>query len=76
MIDRETIIKLAREAGGWGDDAVSFCEFAELERFAQLVAEHEREECAKVVEEVSGVLEQWARHPVGDAMAAAIRSRK
>jgi len=44
---RDDIIRMAREAGGedWG----IFRDFMpELERFAQLVAEHEREECAQI----------------------------
>ena len=45
---QEQIIKLAREAGFWDErDA------AKYERFAELVAAHEREECAKVCEAIS-----------------------
>ena len=40
------IIKLARKV--WGESAI--LPFAELERFAELVAAQEREACAKVCE--------------------------
>jgi hypothetical protein len=43
----EKIISMAREAGG--DDWGIFRDFMpEIERFANLVAEAEREECAKI----------------------------
>jgi len=46
---RDEIIRMAREAGG--DDWGIFRDFMpELERFANLVAAAEREECAKVCE--------------------------
>jgi hypothetical protein len=56
-MDRETIIKLAREAGliDFRDALSSHYVQAvldDLERFAKLVAEHEREACAKVADEV------------------------
>jgi hypothetical protein len=46
-MNRDTVIELAREAGYIG---VQFTSISTLERFAALVAAHEREECAKVVE--------------------------
>ena len=67
---RDDIIRLAREAGfesnslgmtytsGWLPDL--------LERFAALVAEREREACAKVCDEYIGI---------GGICAAAIRAR-
>lgn len=60
---RDTIIRLAREAGVIDefDDM-----FPRMERFAALVAAHEREACAKVCEK-DGLL--W-----GHRCAAAIRS--
>ncbi len=73
-MNREDIIKLAREAGfevyetdvwitdGWWTE--------ELEHFAALVAAHEREACAKVVEDYCGA---WDDE--GYALAAAIRAR-
>lgn len=48
QIDRDTTIKLAREAGIVFDDAAA----PFYERFAKLVAEHEREACAQLVEEL------------------------
>jgi hypothetical protein len=55
-MDRETIIKLAREAAAKqghtpeGNPQKETVEF--LGNFATLVAEHEREACAKVADEV------------------------
>ena len=47
MIDRDTIIKLAREAGfNWPDIQTTTIE-ERLERFASLVAAAEREACAE-----------------------------
>lgn len=68
---RDEVIRLAREAGflAWGDQA-------RLERFAALVAAHEREACAAVVEKYAKANEE------SDIMAhaflhcaAAIRAR-
>ena len=47
MIDRDTIIRMAREAGLFTHREVQ----PEIERFAALVAAAEREECAKVCDE-------------------------
>ncbi len=48
-MNREDIIRMAREAGG--DDWGIFRDFMpEIERFANLVAAAEREACAKVCE--------------------------
>lgn len=66
-MNRDTIIQLARKAGG--DDYGLFMEFLpEIERFAALVAAHEREECAKY-------LESCDDHVWANTCAAAIRSR-
>ena len=48
-MNREDIIKLAREAGGQQDEVDMYFDYEQLERFAALVAEHEREACAKLV---------------------------
>jgi hypothetical protein len=76
-MNREQIIQMAREAGididAWeplyeGDSAgfrVCECTHEELERFAKLVAEHEREACAKVCED------NW--HECGGQCAHVIR---
>ena len=67
------IIELAKQAGlkGYQEQAPGidgvFGNWADLETFANLVAAHEREECAKVCEE-DGLL--W-----GQRYAAAIRAR-
>jgi hypothetical protein len=75
-MNREDVIRMAREAGckpfrspkHW-DDVQVFATPDVLERFAALVAEHEREACAKVCDD-------W---PVGRddvySIAAAIRAR-
>jgi hypothetical protein len=47
MVNREDIIRMAREAGDWNGQTAEFNDVG-LERFAALVAAHEREECAKV----------------------------
>ena len=44
---QDEIIRMAREV--WGERAI--LPFNELERFAALVAAHEREQCAKVCDE-------------------------
>ena len=50
-MNREEIIRLAREAGlGWDDKYHWFVGSEALERFAKLVAAAEREACAKVCE--------------------------
>jgi len=51
---RDNIISMAREAAGepaW--DGKVECTWNELERFAELVAEAEREACAKMCEQIS-----------------------
>ena len=74
-MDKENIIKLAREAG-LGDTGVrgAFIFFQPgtngLERFAALVAAAECEACAKVVEDYCGA---WDDE--GYALAAVIRAR-
>ena len=67
-MDREDIIRMAREAGISESHAQGMQGF--LERFAALVAKHEREACAKVVEDYCGA---WDDE--GYALAAAIRAR-
>jgi len=82
-MNRETIIRLAREAGlklfneGWtsSDNGDAVAEES-LERFAALVAAHEREECAKVCDEEANDLscgEDW--NDCGRYLARTIRSR-
>ena len=79
-VDRELIIRLARESGleilsldgedevGCGDNYHIQTDL--IERFAALVAAHEREECAKVCEDEGERIDaSWM------SCAAAIRSR-
>lgn len=63
---RDDIIRLAREAGLW--PAVTDVFPKELERFAALVAAHEREECARICNGYNDPL-------INTDAAAAIRSR-
>jgi len=84
-MNREEIIRMAREAGFevYGTDVwiTDGWWLEELERFAALVAAHEREACAKVCD-VLGVHPalnvfnggpEWYKH--GKDCAAAIRAR-
>jgi hypothetical protein len=70
-MDREDIIRMAREAGWISeyDSPTGFCAEAAF-KFAALVASSEREACAKVVEGYCGA---W--NDEGYALAAAIRAR-
>jgi hypothetical protein len=49
---QDEIIEMARQAGLW--PAVTDIFLKELEAFAKLVAQHEREACAKDLDEASG----------------------
>ena len=71
---QDEIIEMARDAD-WGHASANLYAPA-LERFAKLVAAKEREECAKVCEELPPVGEskQWGRATLKDC-AAAIRAR-
>ena len=80
MINRDEIIKLAREAGGVFDGGCwrLNAEFDEddLSRFAALVAAAEREACAKVCTEIMD--DFWMgddRWEVGRHCAESIRAR-
>ena len=49
---KDEIIELARQAGVRDDEHIfEFSQYKYLERFAKLVAEKEREACAKLVED-------------------------
>lgn len=70
-MNRDDVIRMAREV--WGQTAV--LPFADLERFAVLVAAHEREECARVCEETTAA---WTQHLYNSGCmdcAVAIRAR-
>ena len=49
-MNRDDIIRMAREAGGSIDDPSDLLTLSNLERFAALVVAAEREECVKAVE--------------------------
>jgi hypothetical protein len=66
MIDQETIIKLAREAG-------LPIQIFQLERFAALVADAEREACAKVCDDIN--VEYDGEDVLATWCSAAIRAR-
>ena len=50
---REDVIRMAREAGAW--NLIDHDGIAALERFAALVAAHERDECAKLADSLGWV---------------------
>jgi hypothetical protein len=71
---REDVIRMAQEAGMSGLEQGGILE--NFERFAALVAEKEREECAKVCDETTA---SWTQHTYNSACndcAAAIRAKK
>ena len=74
-MDREEIIRMAREAGfdphDMSDDFT--CNLEDIERFASLVAKHEREACAKVCD-VLAVHPEYASD-ITKVAAQAIRAR-
>ena len=69
---KDEIIEMARQAGAHDNGyEVQFVEPKYLERFAKLVAEHEREECAKICDEHDD-----GRHAnYAESCARSIRSR-
>jgi hypothetical protein len=79
---RDDIIRMAREAGckpfrspeHW-DDVQVFATPNVLERFAALVAAHEREACAKVCEERQEVFQKYYTKGLAAMCAEAIRAR-
>ena len=74
-LGREQLVALAREAGLIQYVQVEkTCVSNALERFAALVAAHEREACAKVCEDIDNNMDaSWKRNAVN--CAAAIRAR-
>jgi len=84
-MDRELIIRLAREAELWevlegysseyaSGDAERDC-LPDLERFAALVAAHEREECAKAIDDSANICAPGSIQTVLREQARCIRSR-
>ena len=75
MLNRDEIIKLAREAGfNWPEVATTTIE-ERLERFAALVAAAEREACAQVCDVEAERLGWPTERFAADNCAAAIRAR-
>jgi hypothetical protein len=85
---KEDIARMAREAGwfeGQASDVCIACSRFGINRFAELVAAHEREECTKVCEEQmkAYMSSQYTTDPLGgfrerfaaERCAAAIRVR-
>jgi hypothetical protein len=64
-MSREDIIRMAQETG------VTAERVRDLERFAKLVAQHEREACAKVCEQTN----DGTPYNLAEECAAAIRAR-
>ena len=72
-MDREDIIRMAQKAISLKmEDHVWTMSTTHLERFAALVAEHEREACAKVVDDFDPEM-QRSNH--GRVVARGIRAR-
>jgi hypothetical protein len=78
-VDKDDIIKMAREAGiefyPSPTNDVRFCLFKNLERFAALVAAHEREACALVCEERQEVFQKYYTKGLAAMCAETIRAR-
>jgi hypothetical protein len=75
-MNREDIIRMANKAYGIDEENKPFHPSAllHLEIFAKLVAEHEREACAKLIEECNWP--KWAdATDARDVFAEAIRAR-
>lgn len=80
-----SIIELAEQAGIKNDCDGIWCNADQLQRFAELVSAHEREECAKLCEELlerpSGYQGRWEGYGkfksqmTGQECAEAIRER-
>ena len=70
-LNQSEIIEMARQAGVRDDEHIfEFSQYKYLERFAKLVAQHEREACAKVCEQ------QYEYYGHDHVFAKAIRERK
>jgi hypothetical protein len=68
-MNREDVIKMAREAGLEPDSYSGYLDSEELQAFADLVAAAEREVCAKVCE----AWKKWGAD--GELLSKAIRAR-
>ena len=72
---RDDIIRMAREAGGNREDPSDLLTTGILERFAKLVAAHEREACARVCEEATAAWTEVEHNEACVACACSIRAR-
>ena len=73
---RDDIIKMAKQAKlPYEYDTGRLLHLKELERFAALVAAHEREACAKVCEERQEVFQKYYTKGLAAMCAEAIRAR-
>ena len=77
-MSREEIIRMAREAG-FRDTTTPVValgvSWEQVQRFAALVAAHEREACAKVCEERQEVFQKYYTKGLAAMCAEAIRAR-
>jgi hypothetical protein len=71
---QEDIVKMAREAG-FNPVSYTGANLELFERFAALVAAHEREACAKVCEERQEVFQKYYTKGLAAMCAEAIRAR-
>jgi len=76
-MNREELIRMAREAGAERNSDFPDWSFEDedLERFAALVAAHEREECAKAIDDSSNICAPGPVQTVLREQARCIRSR-
>ena len=75
----DEIIEMARQAGVEDSNEYNHlvCTEVELIAFAKLVAEHEREACAKVCDGLADIhakMNQWDSHKTAETLAQAIRA--
>ena len=71
----DDIMRMAREAGGSSINGRWMFHAADLERFAALVAAHEREACARVVDMNAEATTYLMLHDILQSNANAIRAR-
>lgn len=72
------IKELAEQAGMFYMDYIRVDSMKQIERFAELVAAHEREECAKVCDglvDMHEKMNQWGQFKTAETLAQAIRAR-
>ena len=74
-MNREDIIRMAREAGGWKQWEARVMTPQVLERFAALVAAAEREACAVIAETPIAGEQDDITMEAKDRVAVAIRAR-